>query len=163
MNVCLTRRSFAGIFLTFKPPLPFVIRAVWVINYLKITFNHQTTGNFMARPLPHIFKGSLSVMAWLAHWLPVQFIPEQNLIAFMRNDMVNNCGSCDLVTPHTLSTQRMPSKKYFTGPTPRAVISPLIATATVLIVLLPILLVVSTVALVYAIGLTARMATWPWR
>jgi len=117
----------------------------------------------MARPLAHVFKGSLSVVAWFTHWLPVQFIPEQNLIAFVRNDMVNNRRTRDLVSPHTLSTQRMPRKKYFTGPTPRAVISPLIATATVLIVLLTILLVVSTVALVCAIGLTARMATWPWR
>ena len=49
-----------------------------------------------------------SVMASLAEWLPVRLIPEQLLIAPVRNDVVYHCGRSEPALSLAHDAQGMP-------------------------------------------------------
>ena len=63
------------------------------------------------------------VMAVLAQRLPVAPIPEQNRIAAMRNDMVNDCSCHDLSLLLASDTQRMGIEENPSGFLPPPVVS----------------------------------------
>lgn len=64
------------------------------------------------------------VMTAFAKRLPVAFIPEQILVAPVRDDVVNHGGGREFALLHTLRTQRMAAKKPCAGCAPLAAISP---------------------------------------
>ena len=63
------------------------------------------------------------VMAGSTQRLPVAFIPEQLLIAPMRNDMVNHRCRGDLPVLHALIAQRIALQEAGAGFAPAAVIA----------------------------------------
>ena len=65
------------------------------------------------------------IMAVLAKRLPIGSIPEENRIASVRNDMVNNGGGCKLAIVSTFCAERVLFEKQRTGRAPFAVITAL--------------------------------------
>ena len=64
------------------------------------------------------------VMTAFAKRLPVAFIPEQILVAPVRDDVVNHGGGREVAMLHAFSTQRMAAEKPCAGCAPLAAISP---------------------------------------
>ena len=65
------------------------------------------------------------IVAVLAKRLPIGSIPEENRIASVRNDMVNNGGGCKLAIVSTFCAERVLFEKQRTGRAPFAVITSL--------------------------------------
>ena len=71
----------------------------------------------------------LLVVAALAERLPVVFIPEQLLIAAVRDDVVNHSRRSKPAFEHTLRAKRMFLQKGFSRSAPLSVVSSRIRTA----------------------------------
>jgi hypothetical protein len=65
---------------------------------------------------------SLSIVAWFADSLPVRLIPEESLIAFMRDDVVDNGSRGDLSYFLAFGTERMIYEKALPGGSPSCVV-----------------------------------------
>ena len=101
------------------------------------------------------------VMAILAQRLPVAPFPEQNGIASVRNDMVNNGGRRQLADFSALCTERILFEEQRPGRTPPAVVTALsgITTHAICAVFDMILAVNAAVAEVRTAGISA-WASW---
>ena len=100
-------------------------------------------------------------MAVFAKRLPVAPIPEQNGIAAVRDDMVNNCGGRQLADLSALHAKRILFEEHRPGGAPSAVITAFRGVAAHAIsTVFSVIFAVN--AAVTEVG-TARMTTWSFR
>lgn len=68
---------------------------------------------------------SFSIMAAPAKRLPVVFVPEQRLIASVRDHKIHHGRGRELSLPHTLGAQRVPAQESLSRRAPAAVVAAL--------------------------------------
>ena len=90
---------------------------------------HDNTGGFLFVCKESESSPCLPVVTGLAKGLPVFFIPEQTLIAPVRNDMIDHCCRFRFSFPQALCAERMQLKKSFPGLSPPSVVSSRVSTA----------------------------------